>query len=81
MPLRILLVIALLVGIAGSFALNKLKRSRAEYMMLGVVFILTGGALSLNPNFGETTHISVIGVELVFLGFVLGILGFFKRES
>lgn len=81
LELRRLFVIVLIVGILAHFALNRLQRSRIEHMMLGFLFVLTGGALSLNPNIGNTTFASVVGVAFVYLEFVLGILGFFKRES
>lgn len=80
MPLRILFVIALLVGIAISFALSKLRRNRMEHMMLGVLCILTGGVLSLNPHISNTSSASVIAVGLVYFGFVLGVLGFFVKK-
>lgn len=79
MQLRILFVIALVIGVAVSFALNKLQRSRVEHMMLGVVCVLTGGFLSLNSVIAGTTEASVVTIGLIYLGFVLGILGFFKR--
>lgn len=80
MPLRVLFVIALLVGIAISFALNKLHRSRIEHMILGGLCVLTGGVLSLNPHINNTSFASVIAVGLIYFGFALGVLGFFVNK-
>ncbi|GMA64176.1 hypothetical protein GCM10025859_46160 [Alicyclobacillus fastidiosus] len=80
MPLRILFVIALLAGIAVSFALNKLHRSRLDHMMLGGLCVLTGGVLSLNPHIADTTEASVVMFGLVYFGFVVGVLGFFLNK-
>lgn len=80
MPLRIVFVVALLVSVAVSFALNKMNRSRTEHMMFGGLCILAGGVLSLNPAIAGTTEASVIMVGLAYFGFVLGVLGFFFKK-
>lgn len=77
MPLRILFIIALVVGIVISLVLNKMHRSRIEHMLLGILCVLTGGALSLNPNISNSSHASVLAVGLIYFGFVLGVSGFF----
>jgi len=76
-----LFVVALLVGIAVSFALNRMNRSGTQHMMLGGLCILTGGILSLNPAISGTGEASVVMVGLTYFGFVLGVLGFFFKKS
>ena len=78
MPLRILFIIGLLAGVAASFALNRLRRSRTEQMMLGVLCVLTGGLLSLNPHIANTTEASDVMVGLVYFGF--GVTGYFLKR-
>ncbi|QQE77236.1 hypothetical protein GI364_14850 [Alicyclobacillus sp. SO9] len=50
-------------------------------MMLGLLCITAGAAISLNPNISSIIRVSSMGVALVLLGLVVGILGFFKGES
>lgn len=81
MPLRVLFVIALVVGIVVSLALTKMHRTRMEHMILGVLCVLTGGVLSLNPHINSASSASVIAVGLIYFGFVLGVSGFFFAKS
>ncbi|RPF57076.1 hypothetical protein [Aquisalibacillus elongatus] len=73
------LIIAVIV-IVLSFSLKGIlsKKSSTEIMILGLLFILTGGILLIEPNLPKNTMIILIEFGFVIFGFFVGALGFFK---
>lgn len=73
------LIVAVILGIL-RFAFKGVlaKRSSTEVMLLGLMFIITGGIFLIEPELTKSNFILSVAYGFVLFGFMIGILGFFK---